>query len=70
MFAVNHNYSEFTFSAHLCGCFPMYGQYMYVDIGYRTCVSRGGGGGEQVVCAMITLHGRWIKGGCIFIHYS
>ena len=68
MFAVNHNYSEFTVSAFLCGCIPMYGLYMYVDIGYRTCVW--GGGGRQLVGAMITLHGRWIEGGCIFIHYS
>ena len=46
----------------------MYGQYMNVDIGYHTC--GGGGGGGQLVSVMITLHGRWMKGGYIFIHYS
>ena len=28
----------------------MYGQYMYVDIGDRTCVCVGGGGGAVSVC--------------------
>ena len=28
------------------------------------------GGGGQLVSVMITLHGRWMKGGYIFIHYS